>query len=33
MPNAELVMLPGERELIAAIPELVARVATFLGEP
>lgn len=33
MPNAELVMLPGERELFEAIPELVGRVAEFLGEP
>jgi hypothetical protein len=33
MPNAELVMLPSERELFEAIPELVGRVAAFLGEP
>jgi pimeloyl-ACP methyl ester carboxylesterase len=33
MPNAELVMLPGERELFEAIPDLVGRVAAFLGTP
>jgi hypothetical protein len=33
MPNAELLMLPGERELIEAVPELIARVAAFLGVP
>ena len=33
MPNAELVMLPGEQELFEAIPQLVGRVAAFLGEP
>jgi 3-oxoadipate enol-lactonase len=32
MPNAELIMLPGERELYEAIPELVGRVSAFLGE-
>lgn len=32
MPNAELVTLPGERELLGAIPQLVTRVAAFLGE-
>lgn len=33
MPNAELIMLPGERELYEAIPGLVGRVSAFLGEP
>ena len=35
MPNAELILLPGERELYEAIPELVGRVSSFLagGEP
>lgn len=32
MPNAELIMLPGERELYEAIPELVGRVSAFLAE-
>ncbi len=31
MPNAELIMLPGERELYEAIPELVGRVSAFLS--
>ena len=30
LPNAELILLPGERELVAAIPMLVDRVGTFL---
>ncbi len=32
LPNAELVMLPSEEALFAAIPELVPRVAAFLAE-
>jgi len=31
MPNAELVLLPGEEELMAAIPQLVGRVSEFLA--
>jgi pimeloyl-ACP methyl ester carboxylesterase len=31
MPNAELIMLPGERELYEAIPQLVGRVSAFLA--
>jgi len=30
MPNAELIVLPGEEELMAAIPQLVGRVKAFL---
>jgi pimeloyl-ACP methyl ester carboxylesterase len=30
IPASELIVLPGEEELIAAIPELVVRVAGFL---
>ena len=33
MPNAELIVLGSEDELLARLPELVARVATFLAEP
>jgi 3-oxoadipate enol-lactonase len=33
MPNAELIQLGSEAELLARLPELVARVAAFLGEP
>lgn len=32
VPNAELIALPGERELFEAIPELVQRVSAFLSE-
>jgi 3-oxoadipate enol-lactonase len=32
MPNAELILLPGEEELMAAIPQLVGRVSEFLAE-
>ncbi len=32
MPNTELIVLPGEQELIAAIPMLVGRVKAFLEE-
>jgi 3-oxoadipate enol-lactonase len=31
MPSSELIVLPGEEELIAAIPELVVRVTGFLA--
>jgi pimeloyl-ACP methyl ester carboxylesterase len=31
MPTAELAILPGEQELIDAIPELVTRVSSFLA--
>ena len=31
IPNAQLIMLPGERELYEAIPELVGRVSAFLA--
>ena len=31
LPNAKLILLPGERELIESIPMLVERVGTFLG--
>jgi 3-oxoadipate enol-lactonase len=31
LPNAELIMLPGERQLMAAVPALVQRVGTFLA--
>jgi 3-oxoadipate enol-lactonase len=31
MPNAELIMLSGEEELLEAIPELVGRVSAFLA--
>jgi pimeloyl-ACP methyl ester carboxylesterase len=31
MPNSELILLPGERELYEAIPELVGRVSSFLA--
>jgi len=33
MPNAELIVLGSEDELLARLPELVARVAAFLAEP
>ena len=33
MPNAELIVLGSEDELLARLPELVARVAAFLTEP
>jgi pimeloyl-ACP methyl ester carboxylesterase len=33
MPNAELIVLGSEDELLARLPELVATVATFLAEP
>jgi 3-oxoadipate enol-lactonase len=32
LPNAELIMLPSEEELVAAIPELVTKVSAFLIE-
>jgi 3-oxoadipate enol-lactonase len=32
MPNAELIVLPGEQELMAAIPQLVGRVSEFLSD-
>lgn len=32
MPNAELIVLPGEEELMAAIPMLVGRVKAFLED-
>jgi pimeloyl-ACP methyl ester carboxylesterase len=32
MPNAELIVLPGEEELIASIPVLVGRVKAFLED-
>ena len=32
MPNAELIVLPGEEELMAAIPQLVGRVKAFLED-
>ena len=32
MPNAELIMLPGEEELMESIPMLVGRVKAFLEE-
>jgi pimeloyl-ACP methyl ester carboxylesterase len=31
MPTAELILLPGEEELMAAIPQLVGRVSEFLA--
>jgi pimeloyl-ACP methyl ester carboxylesterase len=31
LPNAELILMPGESELMAAIPALVERVGTFLA--
>ena len=31
MPNAELLVLGSEEELLAQLPELVGRVAAFLG--
>jgi 3-oxoadipate enol-lactonase len=33
MPNAELIVLGSEDELLARLPELVTRVAAFLAEP
>ena len=33
MPNAELIVLGSEDELMARLPELVTRVAAFLAEP
>jgi 3-oxoadipate enol-lactonase len=32
LPNAELILLPGEQELVASIPMLVDRVASFLAD-
>jgi hypothetical protein len=33
MPNAELLVIGSEQELFDRLPELVARVSTFLAEP
>jgi hypothetical protein len=33
MPNAELIVLGSEEELLARLPELVTTVAAFLAEP